>query len=218
MRKKTGWLAVVMAAMFALAACGGEKYEAQAINEETDICVICKMAIKDDQYGTQIVTKDGQSLKFDDIGCLNTWKTENGTDTIGAAFVRDYDTKQWLRYEKAYYAYDPTYQTPMAYGIVSFEKQEDAEAFIAEQGKGTLMTADDLASHTWEVNMEMMQMHGHEHSHDQSGTDGQSHGQDGAEAEGHGDTQQEDAQGDAHMEEAQGDAHKEAHKEEAHSA
>ncbi|MDF2837555.1 MAG: hypothetical protein K0Q63_3195 [Paenibacillus sp.] len=208
MRKKTGWLAVVMAAMFALAACGGEKYEAQAINEETDICVICKMAIKDDQYATQIVTKDGQSLKFDDIGCLNTWKTENGTDTIGAAFVRDYDTKQWLRYEKAYYAYDPTYQTPMAYGIVSFEKQEDAEAFIAEQGKGTLMTADDLASHTWKVNMEMMNTDGHGHSH----------GHDGAEAEGHGDAHKEDAHGDAHEDVQKEDAHKEAHKEEAHSA
>lgn len=232
MRTRMGWLAVVMAAMLALAACGGgEKYEAQAINEETDICVICKMAIKDDQYATQIVTKDGQSLKFDDIGCLNTWKTENGTDTIGAAFVRDYDTKQWLRYEKAYYAYDPTYQTPMAYGIVSFEEQEDAEAFIAEQGKGTLMTADDLASHSWEVNMDMMQMHGHDHAHDQSGTDGQSNGHDGAEEEGHGEALKEgahgDGSGDAHKEGAHGDvygdahqkdAQEDAHKEEARSA
>jgi len=165
MRKKFGVLAVLIGVVVMLAACGGEKYEAQAINEETDVCVICKMAIKDDQFATQIITKDGQSLKFDDIGCLNTWKTENGTDTIGAAFVRDYDSKQWIRYEKAYYAYDSSYQTPMAYGIVSFEKEADAKAFIAEQGKGKLMTADELANHSWEVNRDMMEgMGDHDHS------------------------------------------------------
>ncbi|RJE89605.1 hypothetical protein D3P07_04995 [Paenibacillus sp. 1011MAR3C5] len=166
MKKRMGFLLVGLAAMLMLlAACGGEKYEPQAINEETDVCAICKMAIKDDQYATQIVTKDGQSLKFDDIGCLNQWKTENGTDTIGAEFVRDYNSKQWLRYEKAYYAYDANYKTPMAYGIVSFEKKADAEAYIAEQGEGTLMTAEELSSHSWEVNREMMDMgdmHGHE--------------------------------------------------------
>ncbi|GIQ65954.1 hypothetical protein PACILC2_45220 [Paenibacillus cisolokensis] len=170
MRKKFGMLAVLIGVIVLLAACGGEKYEPQAINEETDVCVICKMAIKDDQFATQIVTKDGQSLKFDDIGCLNTWKTENGTDTIGAAFVRDYNSKQWIRYEKAYYAYDSSYKTPMAYGIVSFEKEADAKAYIDEQGKGKLMTADELANHSWEVNRDMMEgMGDHGHSHSEGG-------------------------------------------------
>ncbi|WP_214629481.1 nitrous oxide reductase accessory protein NosL [Paenibacillus agaridevorans] len=175
MNKKISLLALALVFVLTLAACGGEKYEAQAINEETDVCVICKMAIKDDQYATQIITKEGQSLKFDDIGCLNTWKKENGTETIGAAFVRDFDSKQWLRYEKAYYAYDPTFQTPMAYGIVSFEKEEDAKAYIAEQGKGTLMSADDLASHSWAVNHEMMDMHGHDHGEESGTHDGGGH-------------------------------------------
>lgn len=164
MNKRLGKAVVLAALLLVLAACGSEKYQAQAINEETDVCVICKMAIKDDQYATQIITKDGQSLKFDDIGCMNTWKKDNGTDTIGAAFVRDYNSKQWLRYEKAYYAYDASYKTPMAYGIVSFEKEADAKAFIDAQGKGQLMTAEQLASHSWEVNREMMNMDGHSHS------------------------------------------------------
>ncbi|MGG3280949.1 nitrous oxide reductase accessory protein NosL [Paenibacillus solani] len=172
--KKGFRLTVIMIALLLfLSACGEDKYEPQAINEDTDICVICKMAIKDDQYATQIITKDGQSLKFDDIGCLNTWKNENGTDTIGAAFVRDYNTKQWLRYEKAYYAYDSSYKTPMAYGIVSFEQEADASAFIKEQGKGKLMTAEELSNHSWEVNRDMMDMGGeHEHEHGHSSEEG----------------------------------------------
>ena len=149
---------VLMVIMAITSACGSEEYVAQAINEETDICVICNMAVKDDAFATQIVTKDGQSLKFDDIGCMNEWKQQNGTDTIGAEFVRDHGSSQWLNYDKAYYAYDASYKTPMAYGIISFEKEADAQAFIQEQGTGMLLTAEELAAHSWEVNRDMMDM------------------------------------------------------------
>ncbi|MCU6712009.1 nitrous oxide reductase accessory protein NosL [Paenibacillus sp. J5C_2022] len=160
--------AMLVIVITVLAACGKQEYKPEAINEETDRCAICNMAVKDDQYATQIITTDGQSLKFDDIGCMNTWKKENGTATIGASFVRDYNSKQWLNYEKAYYVYDQSLKTPMAYGIVSFEKKEDAESFVKEQGMGKLMTAEELAFHSWEVNRDMMQGHedSHDHSHD----------------------------------------------------
>ncbi|MBP1989522.1 nitrous oxide reductase accessory protein NosL [Paenibacillus eucommiae] len=147
-----------------IAACGKKEYQPQAINEDTDRCVICNMAIKDDAFATQIITKDGQSLKFDDIGCMNEWKVKNGTDTIGASFVRDYGSRQWLNYEKAYYVYDASYKTPMAYGIISFEEEAAAKAFIDEQGKGKMMTAEELAAHKWEVNRDMMDMGEHESS------------------------------------------------------
>lgn len=159
-------LAVLLVVLGVLAACGQEEYAPRAINEETDICVICNMAVKDDQYATQIVTTDGQSLLFDDIGCMNEWKTENGTETIGAEYVRDFHNKQWIKYDKAYYVYDASYKTPMAYGVVSFEEESDAERFIEEQGAGKLMTADDLAHHSWEVNRDMMNMPGHSHGED----------------------------------------------------
>ncbi|MCM3492321.1 nitrous oxide reductase accessory protein NosL [Paenibacillus lactis] len=129
--------AILAALLLLLSACGGEAYKPQAINEETDVCVICKMAVKDDQYATQIVTKDGQSLKFDDIGCLNTWKIENGTDTIGAAFVRDYNSKQWLRYEKAYYAYDPSYKTPMATGFCHLRRKKTPKLILKNKVRGS---------------------------------------------------------------------------------
>ncbi|MBD2847695.1 nitrous oxide reductase accessory protein NosL [Paenibacillus sp. IB182496] len=163
-KNRVKWMSgfgALLLTMVILSACGtAEAYSPEPINEETDRCVICNMAIKDDQYATQIITKDGQSLKFDDLGDMNVWKTENGTATIGAAFVRDYETLQWLDYEKAYYVYDAEIRTPMAFGIVSFESEEKAEAFIAEQGKGKLMTAEELADHSWEVNRDMMDMDG----------------------------------------------------------
>jgi copper chaperone NosL len=134
------------------------------------------MAVKDDPHAAQIITKEGQSLKFDDIGCMNEWKTKNGTGAIGAEYVRDFRTKQWLKYEKAYYVYDPSLQTPMAYGIVSFEKKEDAEAFMKEEGTGVLMTAKELDGHSWARNREMMKMGGMgAHSHGENGERNEEH-------------------------------------------
>jgi len=167
MRNKIGMLAVWFGLLVFLAACSGEKYEPQAVNEETDVCVICKMAVRDDQFAAQIITKDGRALKFDDIGCMHAWEEENGTDMIGAAFVRDYNNKMWIRYEKAYYVYDSSFKTPMAYGVLAFGKEADAKAFIDKEGKGKLMTAEELAHHSWEVNRDMMEGmgdHGHSHS------------------------------------------------------
>lgn len=43
---------VLMFGMVLLSACG-TKYAALPINEDVDICAICKMQVKDDAYATQ---------------------------------------------------------------------------------------------------------------------------------------------------------------------
>lgn len=156
--------AIIVISLLA-AACGQAEYEPHPINEETDRCVICNMAIKDDQFATQIITKDKQPLKFDDIGCMYDWIAQNGTETIGVAFVRDYHSKVWLKLEEAYFVYDASIQTPMAYGVVSFESEQSAQQFIEEHGAGTLMNAEQLAHHTWQSHAE----HSHDHHHDADG-------------------------------------------------
>ncbi|WP_145147615.1 nitrous oxide reductase accessory protein NosL [Paenibacillus xylanexedens] len=179
---------VLMFGMVLLTACG-TKYAALPINEDVDICAICKMQVKDDAYATQLTTKDGQNYKFDDIGCMNQWKTENGTDNIGMDYVRDYNDKEWIEYSKATYVYDASLRTPMAYGILNFKDKPSAEAFIAEQGVGTIMTAEDLASHDWKQNTENMDMMG-EHGHDAHG-----HGEEGANEGTHQEGEMEEESG-----------------------
>lgn len=153
-----------------LTACG-QKYAAVPINEDVDICAVCNMQVKDDAFATQLITKDGKTLKFDDLGCMNQWKKENGTDNIGMDYVRDYNDKEWIEFSKATYVYDSSLRTPMAYGIVNFKDKASAEAFVTEQGVGKLMTADELASHEWTQNMDNMNMEGHGHGHDQDEAD-----------------------------------------------
>ncbi|MDF2936022.1 MAG: putative lipoprotein [Paenibacillaceae bacterium] len=132
-----------------LAACGKTEYKAVAINEGVDKCEICQMLIKDDQYATQIILKDQKPLKFDDLGDLYVWLNKNGRDNVGAAFVRDYYSKEWINLDQAVYVYDKAIKTPMSFGVVSFAKEADADKFIKEAGAGAKMTAKELDSHDW---------------------------------------------------------------------
>ncbi|MCM3781435.1 nitrous oxide reductase accessory protein NosL [Neobacillus mesonae] len=177
---------IVLTMMFAVlifTACGGKAYEAVPINEEVDVCVICNMQVKDDAFATQLTTKDGKNYKFDDIGCMNEWKEQNGTENIGMDFVRDYNDKEWIEFSKATYVYDDSIRTPMAYGIVSFKDEESAEAFISEQGVGTVLTAEDLSHHQWQQSGGMMDMHEEGHSHEM--TDETEHNHDANEDSNH---------------------------------
>lgn len=148
------------------------KYQPEDINPDTDVCEICAMAVADDQHATQIVLESERSLKFDDLGCLYAWIIENGEDEIGAKFVRDFNTEEWVLMEDATYVFDEEIETPMAYGIISFKDRADAESYIEENGFGEILTVDDLKDHKWE-----MMDHDHDHSHDgHDGHDDHAHG------------------------------------------
>lgn len=149
--KKTSMLLlfILAVAVGALAACGKTEYKAVAINEGVDKCEICQMLIKDDQYATQIILKDQKPLKFDDLGDLYVWLEKNGRDKVGAAFVRDYYSKEWINLDQAVYVYDKSNKTPMGYGVVSFAKEADADKFVKEVGAGVKMTAKELDGHDW---------------------------------------------------------------------
>ncbi|MGF7035368.1 copper chaperone NosL [Paenibacillus mucilaginosus] len=146
--------------------CGQQKYTAQAVNEATDKCEICNMQVKDDAFAVQLTTAEGKTYKFDDIGCMNEWKVKNASTAVAAQFVRDYNTKEWIKYEDASYAFDVSFKSPMAYGIYSFKDKAEAQKFIDSQKKGKLMTSVDLAGHTWERGKGMMDMGG-SHSHNE---------------------------------------------------
>lgn len=130
-------------------------YEPEAI-EDTDVCEVCAMAVPNNEHATQIVLTNDRSLKFDDIGCLQEWIDEHGEDEIGTAFVRDFNSEEWFDMTNGTFVYDETIETPMAYGVISFKDESEADDFIEDFGAGEKLTKDDLANHEWEMNMDMM--------------------------------------------------------------
>jgi len=122
-------------------------YDPDDIDPDADVCEVCGMAIADDQHATQIVLKNERVLKFDDLGDLYVWLDENGDDDVGAKFIRDFDSKEWIQLEDATFVYDEDIATPMGFGVISFENSEDAEEYIEENGFGELLSATDLDDH-----------------------------------------------------------------------
>lgn len=152
-------------------------YEPEDIDPDTDVCELCAMAVADDEHATQIVLENERALKFDDLGCLYKWLEENGEDDVGAKFVRDFNTKEWVLLDDATYVFAEEIETPMAYGIISFKEQSEAAQYIEENGFGELMSSSDLDDHKWEMMDHDHGEHDHdEHSHDDAHDGDDAHG------------------------------------------
>lgn len=166
MKKKLCGFVAMAGILMMLAACGNDVALPVAINEETDTCEVCNMAVMDDQHATQIILENGKSMLFDDVGCMYGWMHDHENEKMNAQYVRDYNDKEWILIDDATYVYNQSIKTPMAYNVVSFKDKASAEKFAAENDGSALMTADELAVHSWEQNKEAMNKHGIEnHSH-----------------------------------------------------
>lgn len=147
------WLAIgVATAALTLTACSEKAYEPHDINPETDICKICNMSIAHEEYAGQIIQKNGDYEVFDDIGCLIEKISQDGVDDIGAAFIKNENkSDEWLNVFEATYLYDKDFWTPMNYGVLVFNSDEEAEAYQQQEGVGELMHYDDLGNFKWGI-------------------------------------------------------------------
>lgn len=171
---------LLMSMLAILAACGGEEaVQPVAIDEATDTCATCNMAVMDNQFVTQVILENDKSFVFDDIGCMYEWMESNEDKEIKAKFVRNYEDKEWILADKAVYVYDQSVKTPMAYNVISFSDRKDAVEYADNHKDSKVMTSEELADHTWERNHEMMKKHGEGADH--------SHSEDGEMEEGHSD-------------------------------
>ncbi|RKQ33192.1 nitrous oxide reductase accessory protein NosL [Oceanobacillus halophilus] len=166
MKKSVKNMGIIIILTLLLAACGEDNYEASEVNEDVDTCEVCNMMVPNNQHATQIVLEDGRSLMFDDLGCLYKWKLDNQDGSVGAEFVRDFHTEEWIEIQNSFFVYDKDIMTPMAYNIISFKEESDAKTFIETEGKGVLIAADNLDTHHWERNKEMMEKNKEMMNHD----------------------------------------------------
>ncbi len=102
--------------------------------EPHDICYLCKMAISQLNFATEIVTPAGEVYKFDDIGCMIEFKRMKGLPKGSVMFVRDFYSKEWVKIEEAYFVRSEKIQTPMNYFIATFKTRESLQKFLEEYG------------------------------------------------------------------------------------
>ena len=86
-------------------------------------CPQCRMPIITLNNSVQIITSDGKTYFFDDVGCMVLW-IEDNKKMLNKLMIWVYahDTKQWIDAKQAYYSL--TDGTPMRYGFGAYEKAQ----------------------------------------------------------------------------------------------
>lgn len=148
---KFKWISIIAFSLLLLVGCSEKEYTPKEVSTESDVCEVCNMSISHINYAGQIVFKNNDHVVFDDIGCLMEYIIDNGEDDIGAAFIKDEATKNWVNVKEATYVYDANFWTPMNYGVLAFAKDTDADNYIAQQGTGELLQYEDLYSFEWGI-------------------------------------------------------------------
>ncbi len=134
------WLACVA---IALVACQQPTYKPVEI-VQNDVCFRCKAPIAEKQYAAEFATKDGFVRKFDDIACMADYaQNKMKKDNIGAFYVVDYATKEWLPAERAAFVKSDQFKTPQNGGILAFKDKGQAEK-LAAQYQAKLLTFSDI--------------------------------------------------------------------------
>jgi copper chaperone NosL len=102
------------------------------------------MAISEKRYAAELLDKQGDAYKFDDIGCLLNFVKRN-RPAVTAYFFVDQESGAWLKPEKAFFVRSSKFKTPMNSSIVAFADQEKAQAVAQETG-GELLSFEQLTA------------------------------------------------------------------------
>lgn len=101
---------------------GNMAHEAVHIKSKEYQCSECSMDVEALDYAAQLITKEGDTYFYDDIGCVVLW-LENYSPDIQIILTQTLDSHQWVDAKKAWYS--RIAPSPMGYGFAAVEKQKE---------------------------------------------------------------------------------------------
>jgi copper chaperone NosL len=151
---------------FLLAACGGARIDPNTPPEilyGEDVCTRCGMIISDDRFAAALVIEksanDYEQMLFDDAGEMFAFVAEDkGELKLVNWFVQDYNSREWMDAQAAWYVVADSLQTPMGFGIAAFAQELEAKALAQEWG-GEVLTFAQAREQSG--GMKMGAAHGH---------------------------------------------------------
>ena len=142
MRRLTPSTFLVVALLFA--GCSGQAPDkAPSVRYGKDTCAECRMIIGDKRFAAAFITTDGETIKFDDIGCLRAYEREHVV-MPKQAWVHDYLSEAWIDQAKAVFVHSEDMVTPMGYGIAAFSDAQKAQQFL-EKHEGQKILWDEIS-------------------------------------------------------------------------
>jgi copper chaperone NosL len=107
-----------------------------------EACDHCRMLINDDRFAAALLTADGETRKFDEIGCLLEYQAAN-TAPVRHYWVRCYRSSQWLDAQNALFVHSRQLHTPMGYGLAAVPTFAEARE-LADELHGRIVRFDEL--------------------------------------------------------------------------
>jgi len=97
---------------------GNTEHKIIPLKPNTYQCSECSMPIEAMAYSVELITEEGDTYFFDEIGCAVLWlKTHQ--PKIARFVTQTLDTHHWIAVKKAYYS--RTAPSPMGYGFGALE-------------------------------------------------------------------------------------------------
>lgn len=104
---------------------GNTAHQPVSVKPKEYQCSECNMDVVDLNYTAELITQEGDTYFFDDIGCVVLW-LKNHTPQINKIVTQTLDTHRWVDATGAWYS--RTAPSPMGYGFAAYENKK--EGFI----------------------------------------------------------------------------------------
>jgi copper chaperone NosL len=119
----------------------------EPINFGEEECSFCKMAIVDQRYGAEILSKTGKVFKYDAIECMVNALCENTNNEVAnfhSAYVIDFtEPGKLVDASTSYYLYSMKLPSPMGAYLTSFSTKMGADNARSEY-TGDVLNWKDL--------------------------------------------------------------------------
>jgi copper chaperone NosL len=128
-----------IAIFFLAMSTAGCEAKPEPIRYGQDECADCKMMIADQRFGAEIVTRKGRVVKFDDVGCLQSF-IARGTvppGEIHSRVVSDFNQpNHFLPLDNAFFLKNDAIKSPMRSDIAAFATEAEMQKVKERLGGG----------------------------------------------------------------------------------
>ncbi len=135
------WL-IAIGLLCLLIGCKADLNQPPKVRWGEEPCAHCNMLISDQQFAAALTLQNGETRKYDDIGCLLKDSAAHKAQ-IHRIWVRRYDRDEWLDARQAWFVHSEQIHSPMGFNFAAVGSEEDARR-LASSVKGKVLRFDEL--------------------------------------------------------------------------
>lgn len=152
-RSRWSAIAALLTVVILITGCGGEEkvsLDPPEVKYNEDISEM-GMFVVDPRYTAAYLPEEGDWILFDDIGEMFKYRVVRYPDAKPRViWVNDYNDREWVKAEEAWYVQTIEVNSPMGWGLAAFRDEASAQAFQAEMG-GEILTWNDVLERPWDA-------------------------------------------------------------------